>query len=227
MREGSCVLKDLPLAVTFQAVRKKESMTLYIVSAPSGAGKTSLVRALVEKTDNLIISISYTTRQKRPSETDGVNYHFVSVEKFQTMIEQNEFLEYAKVFGYLYGTSKAWISTQLEKNKDVVLEIDWQGAQQIKKIFPDSVSIFVVPPSLETLETRLKSRGQDSSEVIQQRMKQASAECRHLVDFHYLVINDDFETAVRDLRTIVNSHRLKLSVQQKKYPKLIENLISL
>lgn len=201
---------------------------LYIVSAPSGAGKTSLVRALVQRCQNLVISVSYTTRPMRVGEVDGVNYHFVSEAQFNGMIRENQFLEYAKVFGYayLYGTSKKWVCDALALGKDVILEIDWQGAQQIRKIFSESISIFIVPPSIDILQQRLENRAQDSPEIIQKRMGKVRSECQHLDEFDYLVINDDFEVAVQDLKTIVLAQRLRVAVQQKVHEKLLNKLIS-
>jgi guanylate kinase len=201
---------------------------LYIISAPSGAGKTSLVKALITKCENLVISVSYTTRPIRPEEVDGVNYHFVSEEKFKQMIHANAFIEYAEVFGfgYLYGTSKQWILEQEQKGKDILLEIDWQGARQIRQIYKECISIFVLPPSLEVLQKRLENRAQDSTEVIQKRMQKVRSECQHVDEFDYLIVNDDFDIALQDLKSIINAQRLRLVVQKKQQSKLLNNLNS-
>jgi len=201
---------------------------LYIISAPSGAGKTSLVKALVTKCENLVISVSYTTRPIRPEEIDGVNYHFVSEEKFKQMIQSNAFIEYAEVFGYgyLYGTSKQWVLEQEQNGKDILLEIDWQGARQIRQIFKDCMSVFILPPSLEVLQNRLENRAQDSPEVIQKRMQKVRSECQHFDEFDYLVVNDDFEVALQDLKSIIRTQRLRVSVQKTQQSKLLNNLNS-
>jgi guanylate kinase len=198
---------------------------LYIISAPSGGGKTSLVRALISRMENLIISVSHTTRPPRPGEADGVNYHFVSSETFSTLIKQNIFLEYAEVFGHFYGTSKEWVLTQIQAGKDIILEIDWQGAQQIRRLFPQSLSIFIMPPSLPVLRARLKERGQDAEEVIEKRMQEAKSECIHYREFDYLVINDDFDIAVSELETIIKASRLRGEAQCRKYEKLLESIL--
>lgn len=198
---------------------------LYIISAPSGGGKTSLVRALTAKVDNLVISVSYTTRPLRSGEINGVNYHFVSVTEFKAMIQQDKFLEYATVFDHLYGTSKE-ILLEKKPNQDVILEIDWQGAQQIRQLFPEKnyISIFIVPPSFEILHARLTERAQDQAQVIEQRMQAAKSECSHLLEFDYCVINDSFEHAVRDLEIIIQSQRLRADLQQKKYQQLMRDI---
>ncbi len=182
---------------------------LFIIAAPSGGGKTSLTRALVKSMDNLVISISHTTRPMRPGEKDGVNYHFVTPEKFQELIQQNVFLEHAKVlgFGYDYGTSREWVTEQLKNNKDVILEIDWQGAQQIRKLFKDTVSIFILPPSMDVLRKRLEERKQDTAEVIEKRMQAAEEECSHQNEFDHVIVNNDFEDAVTELKNIILKYR--------------------
>jgi len=202
------------------------SGTLYIISAPSGAGKTSLVNALVKTLDDVKVSISHTTRQKRPEETDGVTYHFVSTPKFQEMMENGGFLEYAQVFGNKYGTSGAWVEETLSRDIDVVLEIDWQGAQQIRHIKPDALGIFILPPTREALEMRLQGRGQDADGVIAQRMKKSIEEISHYVEYQYVVINDHFDTALKDLGTIIASQRLALKAQANRNPELISSLLS-
>ncbi|HHH13601.1 MAG TPA: guanylate kinase [Thiolapillus brandeum] len=182
---------------------------LFVVSAPSGAGKTSLLRALLPEDDNLVLSVSHTTRPPRPGEEDGVHYHFVSVEEFMRLAGEGAFLEQAEVFGNYYGTSEAGVRDQLASGRDVVLEIDWQGARQVRKAFPGAVSIFIAPPSIETLRERLSGRGQDDIEVIERRMADARSELSHYPEYDYLVINDDFETALQDLRCIVRAERLR------------------
>jgi guanylate kinase len=199
--------------------------TLYTISAPSGAGKTSLVAALLEKTPNLQVSISHTTRPRRPGETDGVNYHFVSKEQFQAMLDQQAFLEYAEVFDNHYGTSAQWVDDTLAGGCDVILEIDWQGAAQIHRQLPDTVSIFVLPPSKDTLLERLTQRGQDGPEVIAQRIAEAQAEMSHFSAADYLIINDVFATALEELSLIISSGKLLLKKQQRQHRALIKELL--
>ena len=182
---------------------------LFIISAPSGAGKTSLVKALLGLLPGLEASVSYTTRPRRPSEQAGVDYNYVSIEHFQTMVIKGELLEYAEVFGNYYGTSAKLVEEQLMTGIDVILEIDWQGAQQVRTLVPDCVSIFILPPSKEVLEKRLKGRGQDADDVIARRMQAAVAEMSHYVEFDYLVVNDDFDMALNDLNSLIQSQRLK------------------
>lgn len=186
---------------------------LYVIAAPSGAGKTSLVDALIKQDEKLILSISHTTRPKRKGEHDGVNYHFVSEPEFMQLISQNQFLEYANVYGNYYGTSKQWVMQQLETGKDVILEIDWQGAEQIKKIYPNAIMIFIFPPSRAALEERLVNRGQDTPEVIAKRLNAATIDIQHAPSFAYWVINQDFQTALADLQSIIHCHRLQQSRQ--------------
>ncbi len=173
--------------------------TLYIVSAPSGAGKTSLLTAVHNQLPDLKVAVSHTTRQARPGEEDGQHYHFVSVEKFKKIRDAGDFLEYAEVFGNYYGTSKQAVNNLLDAGEQVVLEIDWQGAQQVRKVYPDAVSIFILPPSVEELEHRLKARGQDSQQVIDARMAQAQSEISHYHEYEYIVINDELELAIETL----------------------------
>lgn len=182
---------------------------LFIISAPSGAGKTSLVKALLGLLPTLEASVSYTTRLKRESEQAGVDYHYVAVDEFKAMVADNDFLEYAEVFGNYYGTSKKLVEAQLLAGTDVILEIDWQGAQQVRQLAEDCVSIFILPPSIEVLEERLKGRGQDADEVIARRMQAAMAEMSHYDEFDYLVVNDEFEMALADLSCLIKSQRLK------------------
>ncbi len=199
---------------------------LYIVSAPSGAGKTSLVNALIASMDNLTISISHTTRAPRPGEIHGTNYHFVSQDEFMEMLTRNLFLEHAQVFDNYYGTSELWVASQLNQGMDVILEIDWQGAQQVRRLRPESIGIFILPPSRAILEQRLRRRGQDSDEVIARRMRSAIDEISHYVEYDYLVVNDDFNTALKDLQTIVYSQRLTQLCQAPKLEKLLTELLS-
>lgn len=202
------------------------SGTLFVLSAPSGAGKTSLVKALLESTDNLCVSISHTTRAMRPGEVNGVNYHFVSLDGFKAMLDESDFLEHAEVFGNYYGTSRSFVEQTLKSGNDVILEIDWQGAQQIRRIFPESISIFILPPSRPALESRLRGRGQDREEVIQTRLSKATEEMSHFVEYDYLVINDDFEQALGQLRSIVLASRLTLSRQSKRFEQLLQALLN-
>ena len=199
---------------------------LYIIAAPSGAGKTSLVKAMVESTPHVQVSVSHTTRPSRPGEQDGVNYHFTTVEEFKHMLGQGLFLEHAEVFGNFYGTSEPWVREQLEKGEDVILEIDWQGAQQIRRLMPEAVSIFILPPSREALHERLVGRGQDDDEVIERRMAQAVNEMSHYNEFEYIVINDEFDLALRDLQTIIRSRRLSLGWIQHYKEDLIKSLVN-
>lgn len=199
---------------------------LYTISAPSGAGKTSLVAQLLQSMDHLCVSVSHTTRPMRPGEEDGVNYHFVSHAHFQKMLAQAEFLEHAQVFDNYYGTSQQWVQSQLTAGQDVILEIDWQGAQQIRQLRPETVSIFILPPSLDTLRQRLTGRGQDDNSVIERRMQAAVEEMSHYLECDYLVVNDNFDTALADLCAIVRAHRLQLSCQQQRHQSLLGALLS-
>jgi len=200
--------------------------TLYTVSAPSGAGKTSLVSALIESTPSVAVSVSHTTRRMRPSEVDGVNYHFVSQEGFMSMLNDNAFLEHANVYGNFYGTSKDALNETLASGQDVILEIDWQGAQQVRRLLPDTIAIFILPPSRETLRARLTDRGQDDSSVIDARMEAARKEISHYVESDFLVINDVFDTALNELKAIIDSQRLTLNQQQVRYQALLTSLLS-
>lgn len=201
---------------------------LFILSAPSGAGKSSLISALLKQTSvrPMQVSVSHTTRDPRPGETNGQHYHFVSKEVFQQAIAENTFYEHAEVFGNYYGTSEIAIDQQLAQGIDVFLDIDWQGAQQVRMKKPDVTTIFISPPSKQELENRLRGRGQDSEEVIQSRMAQAQAECSHYQEFDYIIINDDFEQAQIDLTTIVNNQRLKRSQQAQQHQSLFEELLA-
>jgi len=199
--------------------------TLYIVSAPSGTGKTSLVNALVRDTNHLKLSISHTTRKPRPKEIDGYNYHFISENKFKQMELAGVFMESANVFNNYYGTSQDAVQKMLDEGHDVVLEIDWQGAEQIKSRFPQAISIFILPPSIEALRDRLELRGQDSVEVIDNRMTKAIAELKHYHKADFLVVNDDFEEALKSLKSIVKANRMSTAKQRVINQRLISRLI--
>ena len=198
---------------------------LYVVSAPSGAGKTSLVKALVDANADLAVSVSHTTRAKRPGEVDGINYHFVSVTEFNDLKEQGGFFEWAQVFDNFYGTSKQGVITQLNQGMDVILEIDWQGAAQVKQHMPDAVTIFILPPSTAALRERLTGRGQDDSSVIERRMQSARDEISHYDEADYVVLNDRFETALIDLQAIVKSQRLAQRHQSMRLTPVINDLL--
>jgi len=198
---------------------------LFILSAPSGAGKSSLIGALLQKHSDMKVSVSHTTRSPRPGEENGVHYHFVSVEEFKALIEKNDFFEWAQVFDNYYGTSKQAIESQLEAGIDVFLDIDWQGAQQIRKLVDDVETIFILPPSKEELESRLNNRGQDSAEVIAGRMAKAQSETSHYNEYDYVVVNDDFDTALAEIETIVMAKRLSLQSQAVRHQALLENLL--
>ena len=200
--------------------------TLYINSAPSGAGKTSLVAALVDKLARVRISVSHTTRAMRPGEEDGVNYHFTDRDSFVRQVEQGRFLEHAEVFGSLYGTSAGWVAPPLRGGDDVILEIDWQGATQIRKQLPDAVSSFILPPSLEILADRLRGRETDDETVIQQRLDGAQDEMSHYGEFDYLVVNDDFQRALYELEAIVEARRLVTSRQSARQAATLQNLLA-
>lgn len=182
---------------------------LFIVSAPSGAGKTSLLKVLLEETEGLHLSVSHTTRKPRPGERDGVHYHFTDVPTFERLAADNGFLEHAQVFDNYYGTSAAVVRDGLDAGRDLVLEIDWQGARQVRERFPDAVSIFILPPSVEELRRRLAARGQDTAEVVERRMTGALDELSHFDEYDYLVINDRFEAALDDLRALIRAERLR------------------
>ena len=202
------------------------SGNLYIVAAPSGGGKTSLVRKLVNTLDRIEVSISHTTRPVRPGEKDSTDYFFVSEEEFIGMVNDNAFIEHARVFNHLYGTSSAQINERLKYGIDVVLDIDWQGAEQIRRTFPEAISIFIIPPSLEELKLRLMNRSQDKDEVISDRMKKAQDELSHYPEFDYLIVNDDFEHAASELEAIVLANRLRMNIQVNKQSKLLSFLLS-
>jgi guanylate kinase len=204
---------------------KSADGNLYVVSAPSGAGKTSLVAALASAEPGLHVSVSHTTRPRRPGEEDGVNYHFVSDEEFAALVDADAFLEHAPVFDRRYGTTRESVEPFLAAGDDVILEIDWQGAAQVRERRPGAIGIFILPPSRESLAARLAGRGQDSDEVIARRMADAIAEMSHYDEFDYLVVNDDFETALGDLRSIVRGGRLVRERQRAQYRELIASLL--
>ena len=190
---------------------------LFIVSAPSGAGKTSLLRELLQRDTQLSLSVSHTTRAMRPGEQDGVDYHFVDKDAFMQLVGEGAFIEHAQVFDNFYGTSEMAVREQLESGRDVVVEIDWQGARQVRKRFPGAVSIFIIPPSIQALRERLSGRGQDSEDVIERRMRDAQAELSHYGEYDYLVVNDDFQLALQQLGEVVAAERLREVRQQVRH----------
>ena len=199
---------------------------LFVVSAASGTGKTSLVKALLERVNNLHVSVSHTTRGQRPGELDGVHYHFTQKQDFIDLVEQGGFIEYAEVFGNYYGTAQATVKEQLAKGHDVLLEIDWQGAQQVRNLFPESKQIFILPPSQFDLRERLSNRGTDAVDVIEHRLGCAVEDMQQYVNFDYLIINDDFNKALHDLEAVIIANRLVTAQQAHRHQALIEKLIS-
>jgi guanylate kinase len=202
-----------------------DTSILFIVSAPSGAGKTSLLRELLQRDRQLSLSVSHTTRAMRPGEENGVHYHFVDQDTFKGLVADDVFIEHAQVFDNFYGTSEAAVREQLAAGQDVVVEIDWQGARQVRQRFPEAVSIFVVPPSIEALRERLSGRGQDSEEIIDRRMHDAQAELSHYAEYDYLVVNDQFDVALQQLAEVVNAERLRLTRQQLRYAAELEAML--
>jgi len=198
---------------------------LFIIAAPSGCGKTSLVKALIEKVNNLCVSVSHTTRAQRPGEEHGKNYFFVSKEDFNEISNNDGFIESAQVFDNYYGSAKQTVKDLLKQGQDVILEIDWQGAQQVKQSFIDAIGIFILPPSISALEDRLTDRGQDDQSIIDRRMKDAVSEMQHFDEFDYLVINDDFNIALNDLTHIIYTQRLSLAQQTQQQQDLLKQLI--
>jgi guanylate kinase len=194
------------------------SGSLFIISAPSGAGKSSLTAKLLEEDEHIRLSVSYTTRAPRPGEVDGRDYHFIDKVRFIGMLERGEFLESAEVHGNHYGTSEAWIRAQHAAGHDILLEIDWQGAQQVRRLVADTIGIFVLPPSIAELERRIRRRGQDSEEVLRRRLAVAADEMSHAAEFEYVIINNDFEEARRDLVAVVRASRLVYSRQLERHP---------
>lgn len=200
--------------------------TLFIFSAPSGAGKTSLVKKLVERTSHIGVSVSHTTRAPRAGEVDGKDYHFVDVERFRTMIGEGAFLEHAQVFDNYYGTSQAWVEAELARGQDIILEIDWQGAAQVRRLIPETVSVFIAPPSIAALRERLLGRGLDDMQIVERRMLDAKNEMSHYGEFDYLIINDNFENALEELRSIVIARRHRLEAQQVRHAETITRLLN-
>ena len=199
---------------------------LYIISAPSGAGKTSMVKALLEEVDFIEVSVSYTTRAKRPGEREGVDYHFVTQDKFKQMIADDVFIEYAEVFGNFYGTSKLRVREKLKAGIDIILEIDWQGAQQVRKQFEYCTTVFILPPSRHELLSRLNERGQDASEVIEKRMNEAIEQTSHYKEFEFLIVNDQFSHALGELKALVHAFRLRQTSQCRRHHTLIDALLA-
>jgi len=200
--------------------------TLYIISAPSGAGKTSLVKALIDAEPQIRVSVSHTTRAMRPGEENGVNYHFVDRAEFVRMVEHGDFLEQAEVFGNLYGTSQSHLQQTLDAGHDLILEIDWQGAEQVRRQMPGARSIFILPPSQQALRQRLTNRGQDSDAIIEGRMREAVSEMSHYVEYDFLIINDDFAHALDDLKAIFRANRLQQLPQQQRFTQLLSELLA-
>ena len=192
--------------------------TLFIVTAPSGAGKTTLVRGLLQRDARVQLSISYATRAPRAGEEDGREYHFVDVPTFRALRERGEFLEWAEVHGNYYATSRVWLKEQVAAGRDILLEIDWQGAQQVRKSFPDAVGVFIMPPSMQELESRLRGRGTDSDDVISRRLLAAGGEMRHVAEFDYVIINNEINTALDDLVAVVRAARLRFLNQRQRHP---------
>lgn len=207
-------------------MQKNSTGTLYVFSAPSGAGKTSLVKALLDRTNDIGVSVSHTTRKPRSGEEHGKDYNFVSQNEFRSLIGQSAFLEHAQVFDHFYGTSKIWVEQELQAGRDVILEIDWQGAQQIRQQMPGMIGVFILPPSREELLKRLTGRGTDSTDVIACRMLEAESEMSHYGEFDYLIINDDFDTALTELHAIVLARRQRTSAQSQKHQLLLDNLLN-
>jgi len=205
---------------------KRSSGTLFIISAPSGAGKTSLVKALTDDLNHIRVSVSHTTRAMRPGEHDGVNYHFVDRAEFDRMNAQGDFLEQAEVFGNCYGTSRRALQQTLDEGHDLILEIDWQGAQQVREQMPGTRSIFILPPSQQALRQRLTNRGQDSDEIIEGRMREAVSEMEHYNEYEFVIINDDFATALEDLKAVFRANRLQLDGQQQRHGELLSQLLA-
>ncbi|HLF66028.1 MAG TPA: guanylate kinase [Gammaproteobacteria bacterium] len=205
--------------------KHKSPGQLYIISAPSGAGKSSLITALLQRIDNLVMSISYTTRAARALEKHGVDYFFIDETEFNALQNKQLFLEHAKVFGHQYGTSKVWVEETIKSGKDIILELDWQGHRSMKAIYPQAIGVFILPPSRETLLQRLTGRGQDSEAVIAHRMQQASQEISHYHEYEYLIVNHDFATAVQELSAVVQAARLRLTMQELEQSELINSLL--
>ena len=198
--------------------------TLFIVTAPSGAGKTTLVSGLLERDPLVRLSVSYTTRAPRTGEVNGQHYHFIDVQGFRALRDKGEFLEWAEVHSNYYGTSKRWLEEQIRAGRDILLEIDWQGAQQVRKVFPKAVGVFILPPSVEELERRLRGRGTDSEDVIARRVLGARGEMRHVAEFDYVIINEDLPAALEDLVAVVRASRLRYANQEARKPEFFHYL---
>lgn len=199
---------------------------LFIISAPSGAGKTSLVNALLERMPNVVVSISHTTRAMRPGEVYGKDYYFIAVDEFKNMLKRDEFLESAEVYGNFYATAQKSVTAQLEHGRDVILEIDWQGAEQVRNRIADTIAVFILPPSKHELERRLRGRGQDSDDIIARRMSAAKAEISHFDEFDYVILNDDFDTALQELMQLLSDPQNYQSVSKGKLQSLSAELLS-
>jgi guanylate kinase len=199
--------------------------SLIVVSAPSGAGKSSLVKALIGSMSNLEVAVSHTTRNPRPGEVNGREYHFVSQDEFKKLVAEDAFLEHAQVFDNFYGTAKSSLEGPLRQGRDLILEIDWQGARQVCELIPEAVTLFILPPSVEALRQRLEGRGQDDESIIQRRMRDAQAEMSHLHEFDYLVINDVFEDALAEISTLIRALRLRCPLQARRHQALVQNLL--
>lgn len=199
---------------------------LFVVAAASGTGKTSLVKALLDRVSDLHVSVSHTTRQRRPAEIDGIHYHFTTIDLFLNQVNEGGFIEHAEVFGNYYGTSQSEVRKQLSAGHDVLLEIDWQGAEQVRKLFPESTQIFIIPPSQYDLRERLSARAQDSLEVIEQRLAGSIVDMQQYVNFDYLIINDQFDRALHDLESIIHSNRLSVAQQSRRHAALISRLLT-
>jgi guanylate kinase len=200
------------------------SGNLFIISAASGAGKTSLLKSLIATDNKIVLSVSHTTREPRVGEQNGVHYHFVDEAKFMQILNAGDFLESAFVHGAHYGTSQSRVDIGLQAGQDIILEIDWQGAAQVRQIYPQAISIFILPPSIDALASRLNNRGQDSADVIAKRLQNAREEMRHVVEFEYVIINDDFNTALQDIAAIVRAQRLTNARQISEHALLIQQL---
>ncbi len=218
--------KILLIIDTVEILMEQRQGHLYIISAPSGAGKTSMIKSLLKTVSNIQVSVSHTTRERRPGEVDGVDYHFIAIEKFREMLAQGAFLEYAEVFGNYYGTSTQTVKDLVNEGIDVILELDWQGARQIHTKMPKAISIFILPPSLEALHQRLTNRGQDDEAVIEKRMHSARQEMSHFDEYHFVIINDVFDEALAELQALVVSERLRLERQMFEHKSLINSLLN-
>ncbi len=207
------------------STNSQQQGSLFVIAAPSGAGKTSLIAALLEKTDSIQLSVSHTTRASRAGEVNGMHYHFTPKQQFQKMIDNDDFLEHAEVFGNFYGTSRQSLTDQLATGHDVILEIDWQGARQVKTTIPDCIGIFIMPPSKQALHDRLVGRATDSEEIIARRMSDAVNEMSHYSEFDYLIINDDFDQALQELQLVISSQKYRISQQKQNLSNKLSDLV--